>query len=117
LKPEIKNRNNIIFTNDKGVVFNWTSEFEIRDANYYQMEDLVVAIVQKIGDKQALIGINLDGSKRFDVAPPDDWFLYYLSSHIDYNISVVCVSDKERFDWHFGVSATTGEVTSLNRAY
>lgn len=114
MKPQIENGKAVVCSD---IGFQWTSEYEIRDAGYYEKEKLVVVIVHVDGNTQRLVGLNLDNSERFSVEPPNGWFLYYLSSHIKFNVAVVCVSDKERFDWFFGINPNTGELTSLNRSH
>ena len=77
----------------------------------------IVLVILENESGQKLVALNSDGTERFSVPPPKDWNFYYLSTHINHALAVVCVSPKERFDWFFSIDPNTGVLQSLNRAY
>jgi hypothetical protein len=71
---EIIANRKIIYSDSEGVSREWDSDFDIRDAKYYPGEDLLAMIIQRDGDSQYLKGVNPDGTLRFEVNPPKDYF-------------------------------------------
>jgi hypothetical protein len=116
MKPTVRNKRFLDLSLPSGQELCWESDKDIRDARYYDAED-VLLVIQEENKVQWLVGLNVNGVEIFKVAPPENWYLYYLSTHVNFNIAVVCVSEQERFDWFFGVNAKNGDWSSLNRAY
>ena len=113
---QVTNKDTVTFPSLSGEDISVTFEGEVRQVAL-ENEVGIALVLSENNNCQYLTGLNLDGTERFKVTPPKDWSFYYLSTHINHKLAVVCVSVKERFDWFYSIDQTTGELVSLNRAY
>lgn len=113
---EIINKNAVVFTESSGLEGSINFSGSVRQAATDIEQGILLVVVESEG-VQTLFGLKLDGTELFQVPPPKGWNFYYLSTHVNHKLAVVCVSETERFDWFYSICPKTGFLTPLNRAY
>ena len=64
-----------------------------------------------------MVTLKPNGEIKFDVTEPREYWFYYLASHVNFEMAVVCVSKGNALDWYFSVDPDSGELHPLNRSY
>ena len=95
------------------------TEDDIISSAYSPKNNLVLLLTQSDNAEfsNRLLGLESDGEIRFDVKEPKEYWFYYLSSHVNCETAVVCISKGNALDWYFSINPESGELRSLNRSY
>ena len=97
--------------------FKWSTKFIVCDASYWDNEKLVIVIIKLEDSSRIIIGLNMDETERFNVKEPTGWSFYHMSSHVKFDVTVICVCEKDGMHWHYYITPDSGELTPLNRSY
>ena len=101
------------------VVGTFQTEDKITCSAYSPENNLVLLLAQS-GEatcSNRLVALKENGEIKFDVTEPSDYWFYYLASHVNYEMAVVCRSKGNALDWYFSVDPDSGELHPLNRSY
>jgi len=115
------------FTMDKNIV-SWSlgdkqisiEINDLKDAHLYAKGKTVLALAGEGNYPSTLLGYNVDGTKKFEVAAPEGFIFSYLTEHPEFGIAVVCGGNEKIdgwYDWHFAIDVKTGKLTRHCPAY
>ncbi|HEY9060822.1 MAG TPA: hypothetical protein VIO64_10030 [Pseudobacteroides sp.] len=92
----------------------------LHDARLFLREETILALTGEGDFPSILFGFSIEGSKKFEVPPPDGFLFSYFTQHATTNIAVVCIAKtymEGRSDWHYSIDTQSGNLTKLSPAY
>lgn len=92
----------------------------LHDARLFLREETILALAGEGDFPSILLGFSIDGSKKFEVPPPEGFLFSYFTQHTTTNIAVVCIAKtyKEGWsDWYYSIDIKSGNMIKLNPAY
>lgn len=86
---------------------------------YSPGNELVLVLTGSESENHAnkLYGFRISGELIFETNEPKGYSFYYLSSHVNHETAVVCISKGHSLDGYYSIDPSNGKLEPLNRAY